>query len=57
MNYVETFAHVPIIVERGAEWWKAQGINEGTGLKFFAVSGHVERPASTACRWAPRHAS
>jgi formate dehydrogenase beta subunit len=44
MNSVETFAHVPVIIERGADWWKAQGINEGTGLKFFAVSGHVERP-------------
>jgi formate dehydrogenase beta subunit len=44
MNSVETFAHVPVIVERGAEWWKAQGVNDGTGLKFFAVSGHVERP-------------
>jgi formate dehydrogenase beta subunit len=44
MNSVETFAHVPVIVERGADWWKAQGVNDGTGLKFFAVSGHVERP-------------
>jgi formate dehydrogenase/NADH-quinone oxidoreductase subunit F len=44
MNSVETFAHVPIILERGAEWWKEQGVNGATGLKFFAVSGHVERP-------------
>jgi NADH:ubiquinone oxidoreductase subunit F (NADH-binding)/NADH:ubiquinone oxidoreductase subunit E len=44
MNSVETFADVPVIVERGAEWWKAQGVNGGSGLKFFAVSGHVERP-------------
>jgi NADH:ubiquinone oxidoreductase subunit F (NADH-binding)/NADH:ubiquinone oxidoreductase subunit E len=44
MNSVETFAHVPVIAERGAEWWKSQGVNEGTGLKFFAVSGHVENP-------------
>jgi formate dehydrogenase beta subunit len=45
MNSVETFADVPIIVDRGADWWKSQGINGATGLKFFAVSGHVERPA------------
>jgi|tagenome__1003787_1003787.scaffolds.fasta_scaffold20954395_2 NADH:ubiquinone oxidoreductase subunit F (NADH-binding)/NADH:ubiquinone oxidoreductase subunit E len=45
MNSVETFADVPIVVERGADWWKSQGINGATGLKFFAVSGHVERPA------------
>jgi formate dehydrogenase beta subunit len=44
MNSVETFAHVPVIAERGAEWWKAQGVNGGTGIKFFAVSGHVEDP-------------
>jgi formate dehydrogenase/NADH-quinone oxidoreductase subunit F len=44
MNSVETFADVPIILERGAEWWKEQGVNGATGLKFFAVSGHVERP-------------
>ena len=44
MNSVETFAHVPVIVDRGADWWKAQGVRDGTGLKFFAVSGHVERP-------------
>jgi formate dehydrogenase beta subunit len=44
MNSVETLADVPVIVERGAEWWKAQGVNGSTGLKFFAVSGHVERP-------------
>jgi formate dehydrogenase beta subunit len=44
MNSVETLADVPVIVERGAEWWKEQGVNGATGLKFFAVSGHVERP-------------
>ena len=44
MNSVETFAHVPVIASRGAAWWKQQGIGDHTGLKFFAVSGHVERP-------------
>ena len=49
MNSVETFAHVPVIALRGADWWKAQGRpgkngDEHHGLKFFAVSGHVERP-------------
>jgi NADH:ubiquinone oxidoreductase subunit F (NADH-binding) len=44
MNSVETLAHVPVIVERGAEWWKEQGEGDSTGWKFFAVSGHVERP-------------
>jgi NADH:ubiquinone oxidoreductase subunit F (NADH-binding) len=44
MNNVETFAAIPIILRRGADWWKAQGVNGGAGLKFFSVSGHVEQP-------------
>jgi formate dehydrogenase/NADH-quinone oxidoreductase subunit F len=44
MNSVETFAAVPIILDRGDAWWKEQGINGATGLKFFAVSGHVAKP-------------
>jgi NADH:ubiquinone oxidoreductase subunit F (NADH-binding) len=49
MNSVETFAHVPVIALRGADWWNSRGAPSGTGashagLKFFAVSGHVERP-------------
>src|SRR5215471_7482420 len=44
MNSVETFAHVPIIATKGATWWKDQGRDEHSGLKFFAVSGHVTRP-------------
>ena len=39
MNNVETFASVPAILGRGADWWKAQGVNGGEGLKFFSVSG------------------
>jgi len=35
---------VPVIVERGADWWKAQGDGDSIGLKFFAVSGQVARP-------------
>ena len=44
MNSVETFADVPIIASRGAQWWKDQGVGDSDGLKFFAVSGHVEKP-------------
>jgi NADH:ubiquinone oxidoreductase subunit F (NADH-binding) len=44
MNSVETFADVPVIIERGAQWWKDQGVGGCEGLKFFAVSGHVSRP-------------
>ena len=44
MNSVETFAAIPIILQRGAEWWKDQGVNGGAGLKFFAISGDIARP-------------
>ena len=44
MNSVETLAFVPVIVERGAEWWQAQGANGQSGLKYFCISGHVEHP-------------
>jgi NADH:ubiquinone oxidoreductase subunit F (NADH-binding)/NADH:ubiquinone oxidoreductase subunit E len=44
MNSVETFAAVPVILQRGAQWWKDQGVNGGTGLKFFAISGHIANP-------------
>jgi formate dehydrogenase/NADH-quinone oxidoreductase subunit F len=44
MNSVETFADVPVIAQHGAQWWRDQGIGDSVGWKFFAVSGHVERP-------------
>ncbi len=44
INSVETFAAVPVVARRGAQWWKDQGDGDSDGLKFFAVSGHVERP-------------
>jgi NADH:ubiquinone oxidoreductase subunit F (NADH-binding)/NADH:ubiquinone oxidoreductase subunit E len=44
MNSVETLADVPVILQRGAAWWAEQGVGESVGWKFFAVSGHVERP-------------
>ena len=44
INSVETFADVPIILRRGARWWGEQGLGDSVGWKFFAVSGHVEKP-------------
>ena len=44
LNSVETFADVPVILQRGADWWKEQGDGDSVGWKFFAVSGHVAAP-------------
>lgn len=44
INSVETFADVPVILQRGAEWWRSQGVGDSVGWKFFAVSGHVNNP-------------
>src|SRR5205807_5150876 len=44
INNVETLALVPGIVRRGAAWWRAQGKEGFAGLKFIALSGHVQRP-------------
>jgi formate dehydrogenase beta subunit len=44
INNVETLAYVPMILLKGADWWKAQGQNGGTGLKFVGISGHVVKP-------------
>ncbi len=44
INNVETLAFVPMILLKGPDWWKAQGQNGGTGLKFVGISGHVVKP-------------
>ena len=44
INNVETFANVPQILERGVEWYKAQGRSGSRGWKFVGVSGHSAKP-------------
>lgn len=44
INNVETIANVPVILERGAEWFAGIGPEKNSGPKLFCVSGHVERP-------------
>ncbi len=44
VNNVETFAHVPFILERGVEWFKSRGTEKSPGTTLFGVSGHVEKP-------------
>jgi NADH:ubiquinone oxidoreductase subunit F (NADH-binding) len=41
INNVETLFAVPLIVGRGAAWWK--GLGRGHGMKCFGLSGHLRR--------------
>ncbi len=45
MNNVETLAHVPEILRRGAEWFRSAGTDSSPGTMVFTVSGDVKRPA------------
>ncbi len=44
VNNVETLCNVPLIVERGAEWFASIGPERNGGPKLFCISGHVKRP-------------
>jgi NADH-quinone oxidoreductase subunit F len=44
VNNVETFAHVPHIVQNGADWFRGFGTEKSPGTTIFGVSGHVARP-------------
>ncbi|HYT89958.1 MAG TPA: NADH-ubiquinone oxidoreductase-F iron-sulfur binding region domain-containing protein [Gemmataceae bacterium] len=46
INNVETLAWVPVIVLRGGAWYRGQGVNGATGLRFVSVSGDVNRPGT-----------
>jgi NADH-quinone oxidoreductase subunit F len=44
VNNVETIACVPLILERGPEWFVACGVEKNTGPKLYCISGQVKRP-------------
>jgi len=46
INNTETYASVPTILNKGAEWFLAQGKPNNGGPKVFSVSGHVNRPGN-----------
>ena len=55
INNVETLAHLPSIVEKGASWFKSFGVESSIGgppsygTKLMGVSGHVNRPGVYEC--------
>lgn len=44
INNVETFAHLPYIIEHGAEHYKSMGTEKSPGTKMFTISGDVNKP-------------
>lgn len=42
LNNVETYANVPMIIRRGAAWYKAIGPENSPGTKAFALTGSVK---------------
>ena len=46
VNNTETYASVPTIMRKGAEWFAGLGVKGNGGTKCFSVSGHVNRPGN-----------
>ena len=44
INNVETWANVPVIVEKGSKWYSSIGVGRSKGTKVFAVTGKVQNP-------------
>jgi NADH-quinone oxidoreductase subunit F len=42
LNNVETFANVPLIINKGAAWYKSIGPENSPGTKAFALTGNIE---------------
>lgn len=41
VNNVETFASIPVIILKGAEWYKRIGTEKSKGTKVFALAGKI----------------
>lgn len=46
VNNVETLTNVPMIISRGANWYKGIGTEKSPGTKIFSLSGCVNRPGN-----------
>ena len=50
INNTETYASVPAILTKGADWFLNQGKPNNGGPKIFSVSGHVNKPGNYEIR-------
>ncbi len=44
LNNVETFAIIPHIIAKGADWFKGIGTEKSAGTKLISISGDCKRP-------------
>lgn len=44
VNNVESIASVPVILRRGAEWFRTMGTEKSPGFTLYSLSGHVRTP-------------
>ncbi|MBC8590983.1 NADH-ubiquinone oxidoreductase-F iron-sulfur binding region domain-containing protein [Wansuia hejianensis] len=43
INNVETFANIPVIFQKGVDWYRSIGTEKSPGTKVFALVGKVQR--------------
>jgi NADH-quinone oxidoreductase subunit F len=46
INNVETLTNVPLIIEKGASWYKSMGTEKSPGIKVISLSGNVVKPGN-----------
>jgi len=46
INNTESLASIPVILEKGGQWFLDQGRPNSGGPKLFSVTGHVNKPAN-----------
>jgi NADH-quinone oxidoreductase subunit F len=46
VNNVETLTNVPLILSKGADWYKSMGTADSAGVKLFSLSGRVNKPGN-----------
>ncbi|MGE3318148.1 MAG: NADH-quinone oxidoreductase subunit NuoF, partial [Candidatus Berkiella sp.] len=46
INNTESFASVPVILQKGGQWFLDLGLPNNGGCKIFCVSGHVNKPGN-----------
>ena len=44
INNTESLASIPVILEKGGEWFKALGVENSGGSKLFSISGNIKNP-------------